>query len=148
MPKETSAHRFTICLAIADPLRSSKLETILGEDGYDVIPFRTAKELWDNFEWRRPHYIITDRKFTHEFSGLDLCREVRRRYMLPYVYIHILSAKITIAEIEEALDAGANDYSIIPVSPFQVRVRVRVGLRWLQYINSITGAKTPPSGVA
>jgi hypothetical protein len=45
MPKETSVGRFTICLAIADPLRSSKLEAILGEDGYDVIPFRTAKEL-------------------------------------------------------------------------------------------------------
>lgn len=148
MGKETSVGKFAICLAIANPLRSSKLETILGEDGYEVVPFRSAKELWNNFEWRRPRYIITDRLFPDGFSGLDLCREVRSRYMLPYVYIHILSVRTSIPEIEEALDAGANDYSIQPVSPFQVRARVRVGLRWLNYIDSITSASTQPAGAA
>lgn len=78
----------TICLAVSDPVRSTKLEKILGEDGYDVVSFRTAKEIWDNFEWRRPRYIITDLKFPDGFSGLNLCREVRSRYMLPYAYIH------------------------------------------------------------
>jgi len=139
-------NRFPICLAIANPLASSKVETVLAEDGYEVLPFRNAKEILDNFEWRHPRYIITDRKFPHEFSGIDLCREVRSRYMRPYVYIHILSLKTSIAEIEEALDAGANDYSIKPVSPFQIRARVRVGLRWLDYIDSITSASAQPIG--
>lgn len=76
-------NRFTICIAVADPLRSSKLEMILAEDGCDAVSFRTA-----------------------------------------------------------------NDYSIKPVSPFQVRARVRAGLRGLQYIDSITSASAPPAGAA
>ena len=46
--------------------------------------------------------------------------------------------------IEEALDAGANDYSIKPVNSLQIRTRVLVGMRWLAYIDSITAVHPPP----
>ncbi|HVM61112.1 MAG TPA: hypothetical protein VMV72_09625 [Verrucomicrobiae bacterium] len=47
-------------------------------------------------KWRHPRYIITDRRFAREFPGLDLCREVRNRYIPPYVYIDVLSVKTSI----------------------------------------------------
>jgi hypothetical protein len=48
-------------------------------------------------------------------------------------------------EIEEALDAGANDYSIKSVNPLHVRTRVLVGMHWLAYIDSITTPHPPPT---
>jgi len=127
-----------IYIVIADTLEASRLEIVLVKDGYDVVPFRSAKQLWDNFKWRHPRYIITDRRFRDEFTALDLCRNVREQYMLPYVYIHVLGRVGNMEVIEEVLSAGANDYSVKPLSPSQLRARVRVGLRWLAYIDSIT----------
>jgi sigma-B regulation protein RsbU (phosphoserine phosphatase) len=132
-----------ICLVIGDPLRCSRLESVLTEVGYIVLPFQSAQELWQNFEWRHPRYIIADRRFADGFSGLDLCRAVRQKFLLPYVYIHILGSAQSTHEMDEALDAGASDYSVKPISPPQLRARVRVGLRWLEYIDSITMPSEP-----
>jgi DNA-binding response OmpR family regulator len=135
-----------ICIAIAQPVEASRIELVLAKDGYDVVPFRSAQQLWDNFVSRRPRYIITDRQFRDEFTALELCRTIRQRYMLPYVYIHVLGRAVNMEAIEEALNAGANDYSVKPLSPAQLRARVRVGLRWLSYIDSITITATRATG--
>ena len=138
MINSNSNGHIPIYTVIGRPVEASRIELILANDRYDVVPFRSAKQLWDNFETRRPRYIITDRQFDEEFTGLELCRKIRERYMLPYVYIHVLGRAANIETIEEALSAGANDYSVKPLSPAQLRARVRVGLRWLSYIDSIT----------
>jgi PleD family two-component response regulator len=129
---------FPICLAVGDRLLSSRLELALIEAGYQVLPFTSARQVWENLPTRRPRFIISERTFADGFSALNLCRLVRQNYLLPYVYIYILSNRREKAEIEEALDAGANDYSIKPVTPLQIRTRVLIGLRWLAYIDSIT----------
>ena len=95
--------KFPICLAINDSFRDSKIELVLAEDGFDVVPFRSARELWENFEMRWPRYIIVDRLFSDGFSALDLCRNVRTRHPQPYVYIHVLGGLSSIEEIETAL---------------------------------------------
>ncbi|HUI05746.1 MAG TPA: response regulator [Verrucomicrobiae bacterium] len=138
MPKDANPTKFSICLAIAKPLQASRLETELVTEGFDVLAFHSAKEIWDNFEWRHPRYVITDLNFSDDFPATKLCQAIRARYMLPYVYIHVLGNASRVADIEAALDSGANDYSVKPLSGFQLRARVRVGLRWLQYIDSIT----------
>jgi len=140
---------FPICLAMGDTVLSSRMELVLADDGYDVRPFTSAKKLWENFPARRPRFIITEEIFKDGFSALDLCRAVRQHYLLPYVYIHVISRRNQIAEIQEALDAGANDYSCKPVGALQVRARVLVGLRWLAYLDSLYSPRpataAPPS---
>ena len=154
MPKSPVHCAYPICLAIAETLRASRLETVLTGAGYEVLTFKSAREIWDNFEWRRPRYIILDGKFPKDdFSALDLCRAVRQQYILPYVYIHVLGSPRSGEQVDEVLDAGASDFSVKPVTPAQLQARVRVGVRWLEYIDSITAPpdlqptkKGPPSG--
>jgi len=142
MPNDAKSTKFSICLAIAKPLQASRLETELVTEGFDVQAFHSAKEIWDNFGWRHPRYIITDLDFHDDFPATKLCQAVRAQYMLPYVYIHVLGNASRVADIEAALDSGANDYSVKPLTGFQLRARVRVGLRWLNYIDSITMTST------
>jgi DNA-binding response OmpR family regulator len=142
MAQRKLSQGFPICLALAEPPQSSRIESVLAQDGYDVLAFSSASELWKNFGWRQPRYIITDRRFPDGYSALDLCRDVRARYMLPYVYIHVLGRANSITEIEQVLEAGANDYSVKPITPSQLRARLRVGLRWLNYIDSLTTPAT------
>ena len=116
---------------------SSRLEMILTGEGYEVRPFMSAKQLWDSISTFRPRFIITEGTFKDGFSALDLCRGIRQHYLLPYIYIHVISRRSQIEEISEALDAGANDYSCKPVGALQIRSRVLVGLRWLEYLDSL-----------
>jgi hypothetical protein len=40
-------------------------------------------------------------------------------------------------QIKEALAVGADDYLVRPHNPFQLRSRALVGMRWLNYIDSL-----------
>ena len=56
-------------------------------DHGDVSTFASANALWDCFQDRPAPFIITDRRFGEEFDGLDLVRGIRKRSMLPYVFV-------------------------------------------------------------
>ena len=145
MIERYTAGVFPVHLAIGDPLLSSLLELTLAEDGHQTVMFTSARKLWESFSSRRPRFIITEGRFNDGFEASNLCRLVRRDYPRPYVYIYVISRHHEMEEIEEALDAGANDYSIKPVNPLHIRTRVLVGMHWLAYIDSITPPHPPPT---
>jgi DNA-binding response OmpR family regulator len=123
----------------------SHMEDTLVLDGFDISTFATASELWDRFQDRPARMVITDRRFEDGISGLDLARNIRQGFMLPYVFVIALSMMVRIREIEEALAAGADDYLAKPYNPVQIRTRVMVGLRWLAYIDSLYAKKSATS---
>ena len=136
---------FPVHLAIGDPLLASLLELTLTEAGNQAVTFTSAGKLWESFPSRPARFIITEGRFNDGFEASNLCRLVRRDYPRPYVYIYVISRHHEMEQIEEALDAGANDYSIKPVNPLHIRTRVLVGMHWLAYIDSITTPHPPPT---
>jgi DNA-binding response OmpR family regulator len=117
------------------------MEDNLVMDGFDVRTFSSAAMLWDAFQKRPARMIITERRFGGGLGGLDLTRNIRKHYLLPYIYIVVLSTMSRLQEIKEGLAAGVDDYLVKPPNPLQVRSRVLVGLRWLQYIDSLYEGK-------
>jgi DNA-binding response OmpR family regulator len=137
---------YPIHLAIGDPVLSSLLELKLTEAGYEPVMFPSAQKLWESFPNQRPRFIITEGRFNDGFEALNLCRLIRHDYQRPYVYIYIISRRHEIEAIEDALDAGADDYSVKPVNPVQLRTRVLVGMHRLAQIDSLTAvAHLPPA---
>lgn len=126
-----------IYLSIRKEENRSHLEDTLVLDGFDVSAFSTAEELWSRFQERPARIIISDRRFDEGMSGLDLAKNIRQHFLLPYVYFVVLSVMNRIREIEEGLAVGVDDYLIKPHNPFQLRSRILVGLRWLKHIDSI-----------
>jgi DNA-binding response OmpR family regulator len=127
-----------IYVAIRNQDERSQIEDHLILDGANVCAFAKAQELWTCFQERPARFVITDRKFGGDFSGLDLTRQLRKNFSLPYVYILMRGAMGQFKEIQEALSAGVDDYLVKPHNPFQIRSRVLVGMRWLTYIDSLT----------
>jgi DNA-binding response OmpR family regulator len=128
-------------LAVRKREDRSHLEDQLVLDGFNVSAFPTASALWDAFQQKPARFIIADRRFGDEFSGLDLARQVRQRYMLPYVFIVMLSVMNRLQDIKDGLAAGVDDYLLKPHNPFQLRSRILVGMRWLNYIDSLYESK-------
>lgn len=132
-----SAKNLHIYTAIKQKEDRSAIEDTLVLDGFDVSSFGSPDELWAAFEERPARMIIIDRKFGATLEGLKLVRKLRAKYQLPYVFVVMLSRGSKLAEIEEGIAAGVDDYLIKPHNPFQLRSRIMVGIRWLRYIDSL-----------
>jgi len=131
-----------VYLAVKKRQERSQLEDTLVLDGFNVRTFATAAELWEAFQQTPARVVITDRRFENGLTGLDLTRQIRERYMLPYIYVVVLSAMNRLKEIKEALSVGVDDYLVKPPNRFQIRSRVLVGMRWLNYIDSLYEEKS------
>jgi len=61
-------------------------------------------------------------------SGVDLCREFKATQGSS-LYVILVTVRGAPEDVETGLDAGADDYLVKPVSPVEVRARIRTGLR-------------------
>jgi PleD family two-component response regulator len=130
-----------VYLAIKKADERSHIEDTMVLDGIDVRAFGSAADLWQVFPQKPARLIITDRRFSDDFSGLHLAQQIRKHYLMPYVYIVVLSALSQLKEIKEGLAVGVDDYLVKPYNRFQLRTRVVVGMRWLNYIDSLYEGK-------
>jgi len=61
-------------------------------------------------------------------SGVDLCRELKA-VSGASLYVILVTVRGEPEDVETGLDTGADDYLVKPVSPVEVRARVRTGFR-------------------
>ena len=126
-----------VYLAIKKADDRSRIEDTMVLDGFDVRAFASASDLWEVFPQKPARLIITDRRFVDGFSGLDLTAQIRTHHLTPYVYVVVLSTLGQLKEIKEGLIVGIDDYLVKPHNRLQLRTRVLVGMRWLNYIDSL-----------
>lgn len=126
-----------IYAAIREPSDRSKIENLLVMDGFQVSVFASASDLWEIYRVRPARVVISDRRFPDLMSGLDLTRRIREHHALPYTYIILQSVMNQLHDIKDGIEAGADDYLIKPHHPFELRARLLVALRWVDYIDSL-----------
>ena len=73
---------------------------------------------------------------------MDLAQNIGKQYLMPYVYVVVLSTMNNLRQIKAALTVGVDDYLVRPINRFQLRSRALVGMRWLNYIDSLYEGKT------
>ena len=127
-----------IYIAISEQNHRTQMKETLILDGFNISAFPSASALWDVFQARPTRMVITERSFPSSgLTGLDLCRNIRKRFTLPYIYVVVFSSMNRMQEIKDGLAAGVDDYLAKPLTPVQARARVLVGRRWLAYIDSL-----------
>jgi two-component system response regulator MprA len=102
------------------------LRMALSYEGYDV---RSAKNGGEGLQYLSTHtadVVIADVMMPH-VDGLSMCRALRRRRNT--VPILVLTARATISDRVEGLDAGADDYLVKPFAVDELLARVRALLR-------------------
>lgn len=101
---------------VAMELESEGYRTELATDGLNgLMKFRQLSPDLLILDWEMP-----------KMSGLDVCRRVRQSSHVPII---MLTAKQTVNDKVDGLDAGANDYLSKPFELDELLARVRVQLR-------------------
>ncbi|MGB8273982.1 MAG: phosphate regulon transcriptional regulator PhoB [Alphaproteobacteria bacterium] len=100
----------------------------LEREGFGVTAARDGEEALQVIADSRPTLAIIDWMIPY-VSGLELCRQIRRRPDTRNLPIIILTARGEEADRIRGLESGADDYVTKPFSPSELIARVRAVLR-------------------
>src|SRR5215217_1176543 len=87
------------------------LALILGSEDYEVVTVETIAEASTLIKSESFDLLIVD-VILPEGNGIDFCREVRAGGCRARILVH--SAAASKADIDAAMEAGANDYLVKP----------------------------------
>jgi len=121
-----------VLLADDDPIPRRMVESLLRRRGYEVVVAGNGAEAWQILQAEdSPKLAILD-WLMPEMDGVEVCRRVRERTNIPYVYILVLTGKDRTEDLIEAMEAGADDYLTKPFHPHELQARLRAGRRVLE----------------
>ncbi|MGD0783684.1 MAG: response regulator, partial [Candidatus Aminicenantales bacterium] len=109
-----------------DPAILTGLVDLLESEGFEVRSAKDGVAALRSYQSEKPSLVLLD-VMIPEKSGLDVCREIRRKD--PLTPIVILTAKGQEVDIVVGLELGADDYVVKPFGVGELLARVRAVLR-------------------
>jgi phosphoserine phosphatase RsbU/P len=104
-------------------LQSMGYQVAAANDGLEALAAMSASGA--------PSLVVLDFEMPG-LTGPAVCRRFREAQPDRIAYILVLTGNQDVKHVEEALDAGANDYLKKPIDPRELRARLRVGERTLR----------------
>lgn len=119
-----------VLVAEDDTVTVLMLQHCLEQFGYEVTTVENGLEALELIRTGKFRLVISDWDMP-KMSGLELCREIRRRQSSGYTYVILLTSHEGTQRIIEGLDAGADDFVSKPFDPHELLVRLNAGERIL-----------------
>lgn len=133
---EKSPLKEAIKVLIADddaPTRSL-LRTAIAQWGYKAIEARDGEEAWNLLKNENgPKLLIVD-WLMPKMDGIQLCKQIRHQ-LIHHPYIILLTQNTGTANIVVGLEAGADEFLTKPFKMAELRSRLSIGARIIEYQN-------------
>ncbi|MDJ0684295.1 MAG: phosphate regulon transcriptional regulator PhoB [Alphaproteobacteria bacterium] len=100
----------------------------LERDGFEVSVAMDGREALMAVDENPPDLVLLDWMLP-EMSGIELCRQLRRKPVTKSMPVIMLTARGEEADKVRGLDAGADDYVTKPFSPAELVARIHALLR-------------------
>src|SRR5437868_14038036 len=117
-----------ILLVEDHPESRTTLRRLIEKRGYEVVAVDSAEEAEIELTKQPFPFLILDWMLPGK-SGVDLCRELRAGPNGEEFFILLVTARDDTQDLEQALEAGANDYLTKPIDPALLNVRLSVAER-------------------
>jgi len=118
-----------LLVAEDDLTTRSMLAGVLARWGYEVVEAEDGREALEVIEESDSVRLAVIDWMMSGMTGLELCREIRRRDRELPIYCILLTARSETEDIVAGLDAGADDYIVKPYQRDELRARLEVGRR-------------------
>ncbi|WP_062351052.1 response regulator YycF [Bacillus kwashiorkori] len=109
------------------------LQFNLKKEGYEVHCAYDGDEALEMVEEIKPDIILLDIMLPNR-DGMEVCREVRKKYEMPII---MLTAKDSEIDKVLGLELGADDYVTKPFSTRELLARVKANLRRHQQVTAV-----------
>ncbi len=116
------------------------LQRLIEQRGHEVTACESAEEAEAELAKSRFQFLILDWMLPGK-SGIELCREQRALPHGDEVYILLVTARVNPEDLEEAMQAGANDYLTKPFDVRRLNVRLSVAERHIQQLQERNQAR-------
>lgn len=113
------------------------LEQQLQHD-YIVMKAINGKDALEQIDKTYPHIVISD-VMMPEMNGLELCIRIKEDQNFCHIPVILLTAKSMVSQIEEGLEAGADDYIVKPFQVSLLKARIKNILSLREKMKNIYG---------
>src|SRR6266567_514724 len=117
-----------ILLVEDHPESRRALQRLIERRGHEVVAVGSAEEAEVELTKQSFPFLILDWMLPGK-SGVELCRELRAASNGDECFILRVTARDDTQDLEQALEAGANDYLTKPLDPARLNVRISVAER-------------------
>ena len=104
------------------------LKRTLENQGYQIVVASDGREGLAKAIDINPALIICDWIMPH-LSGLEVCRKLKKISKLSTTFFILLTSLDSVEARVEGLDAGSDDFICKPIEMYELKARVRAGLR-------------------
>ena len=115
----------TVLVVEDEPSFVEALSIGLRREGFRVAVAEDGAEALDRFDQVRPDLVLLD-VMLPKISGVDVCRELRKRSQVPIIMVTAKSAEI---DTVVGLEVGADDYVTKPYRIRELVARMRAVMR-------------------
>src|SRR3954464_11686014 len=129
-----------ILLVEDHPDSRRNLQRLIAKRGHDVTAVGSAEEAEAALAAATFPFLILDWMLPGK-SGVDLCRELRSQPNGDEMFILLVTAKADTEDLEQALEAGANDYLTKPLDVGLLDVRISVAERQIRELTERNQAR-------
>ncbi len=109
---------------------------LLTEWDYQPVFAKDGEEAWSALNDVSPPRIALIDWMMPRIDGLELCKKVKTDINIPF-YIILVTAKSSVEDVIKGLVALADDFLSNPLEPDELRSRIEIGSRILDYENKI-----------
>ena len=113
------------------------LENLICKLGYDSRSYSDGQKAYDAFSIEKPEIVISDWMLPG-IDGLGLCQFLREHPADNYTYFILVTAqKRSRSNLEQAIDAGVDDFLNKPINSEAIWNRLRVAQRILHFTQQV-----------
>lgn len=120
-----------VLIADDDPLMRLLHEEVLRACGHEPLLASDGVKAWAAFQAETPPMVILDWQMPG-LDGLEVCRRIRGHEAGDTTFVLVVTVRDAFDDLTSVLDAGADDYMSKPVTPDNLKARLRIAERRIE----------------